>query len=138
MAESDNAQIQLPGLVVTVPGPQEGIPVSVTDLQRLQRLATAMKKQGRYFEDLAWALSGISISSFLTWLPWQASYSQLAKTAHYRYAWVGPTLIIMGAAAGLIAIGSFIATRRSRNERNDEAKEVLAEVNLLLGPHASK
>ena len=97
-----------------------------------------MKKQSRYFEDLAWALSGVSVSSTVAWLPWQASYSQLAKKAHYHYAWVGPTLIIMGAAAGLIAIGCFIGTGRARKRRNEEANNVLDEVNLLLGPHAAK
>ena len=126
----------MPGIVVTVPTPEQGIPVAVSDLQRIHRLASAMRKHNRYFEDLAWALSGVSASSFLAWLPWQASYSALNKRAHYHYAWVDSTLLITGVAACLIAIGCFVATTRARQKRNAEANEVVVEVNLLLGSHA--
>lgn len=130
-SEEPTGNITLPGPKVTIPDPGEVIVVHRNDWIRIRRCVKAVAKPAHYAENLAWAMLGVSISAILAWLPWQAVYGQLNKSAHYRYAFVNPLLIVVAIAAFIIAALSLVFAYSQRGQRSTDVTDIVTDMDSI-------
>lgn len=128
-------QIQLSGPQLTVGQPDPVFPVSHRAWQRLRSRVESLEHPIPWAQNAQWTCFGIAPSAFLAWFAWLPAYSQLPSSAQLTYAWISPTMLIVGIAALAFAILCIIMNRSVHGQMGREVKHLVEDMDELHAPH---
>ncbi len=115
--------------------PEDWFALRHSDWKRIRRRVENLTDPLPYIGQVGWASVGIGSGALLALLPWTAAYSQLPTPSHNHYAWITPTLMILGVAAFVVAALCLFANRQMRNRDKTTVSSVLSDMDDVYQQH---
>ena len=110
---------------------EQGFPVVFKDWDRIHDLVEKLPGPERVAGHLAWVAVESAVASILALIPWTAAYSQLDQRAHFDFAWVTPTLIVLGSFSIIVAGLSFWYDHNAKEELTRTAKHICEDMDAI-------
>src|SRR5258706_14626801 len=82
---------------------EQGFPVPFREWDRIRALIAALPGPERVAANLAWSCVAVVASAVLALITWAPAYRQLDDKAKLEFAWVTPTLVVIGVACVVVA-----------------------------------
>jgi hypothetical protein len=92
--------------------PEDFFAFRQADWNWIRGRVTKLKNPLPYIGQVGWTSIGFGAGALLAVGPWLASYGQLPRAGHQRFAWVAPAMIITGIVTAIIAAICLAASKR--------------------------
>lgn len=116
---------------------EETFLVREKDWARIRRRIDSAQKHRREFSAVGWTCVGISVSTVLSGISWAPAYRVLPPDQMPEFAWVWPTIILLGIAGLVVAAAMFWAAHITKSAAGTSIEEVLEDMDEIHPPSAA-
>lgn len=131
MADEVKHVISLPGELTLPAQPDLHFAIRVSDWKRMRNRVTLIVRSKSAFGPAAWTFLGAGVGIFLSLITWFPAYTQMDPKSQGQFGWVGPVVIVVGAACGLLTLICFLAASRMKSVERDNAVELAADMDEI-------
>lgn len=124
--------LSLPGAVLQVPKPEVSFPMRVSDWKRMRAKVESLRTKRRDWAALAWAAIGLAAGAGLGLIAWLPASATLTDAQRAGFAWITPTLIVVGLACIVIAILAFLSASDFAKAERATALELAEEMDAIF------